>query len=112
MRDYILVGSTPCDEPCEQLGATYDDAKARAEVRAYCAQLGRQFGECDRITFRIKGEGHDFGTYYEVAIYYDNADDVASEQAYQVEAELPLQFDAEARQMLAATLAGMMTEAR
>lgn len=112
MREYMTLGPTPCDEPCEQLGPQYSAERARAEVRVYCAQLVRQFGECDRITFGIKREGHDFGTYYEAAVYYDDADDLASQQAYKVEATLPVQFDAEARDMLAALLAGMMTEAR
>ena len=112
MREYMTLGPTPCDEPCEQMGPHWDAAKARAEVRVYCAQLVRQFPACDRVLFGIKRESHDFGTYYEAAVYYDDADDLATEQAYRVERELPQQFDAEAREQLAAVLAGMMTEAR
>lgn len=112
MRDYMTLGSTPCDEPCEQLGAQYDEAKARNEVTVYCKQLVRQFEECDRVMFGIRRQSHDFGTYYEAAVYYDDADAIAMEQAFKVEGELPLQFDPEAREMLAAALASMMTEAR
>ena len=111
MRDYMALGPTPCDEPRECLGVYYDAAKARAAVRVYCAQLVRQFEECDRVMFGIRCESHDFGTYYEAAVYFDNADAIATGQVLKVAAELPVQFDPEAREMLAAALASMMTEA-
>ena len=44
MRDYIDIGATPASENCEQLGPNYDPQRARAECRAFIAQLRRQFG--------------------------------------------------------------------
>lgn len=77
--DYIEIGSSPCDEPCAQLGK-HPSTLMRLECRAYATQLARQFPNGD---FRVKASQHDFGTYYEVWAYYRDGD--AMEAAFAAE---------------------------
>ena len=75
-RDYISIGATPLDEPCQQLGPSYDRDLAFAECRAFARQLKRLW---PLGRFSVKGFDHDFGRYYEVVACWD--DDARAELA-------------------------------
>lgn len=80
-REYINIGSTPCDETC--LGVGHQNA--RKEVELYREQLEKEF---PNGSFRVKGFPHDFGTYYEVVAFYNddcNGDDPEMQAAYDAE---------------------------
>ena len=97
MRDYMELSCTPAAEDCEQLGPNYNPQRAKAECRAFINQLRREFGpEPGTAQLRIKSNSHDFGTYVEVACYYDDRDEAAQEYAYKCEGEMPENWDAEA----------------
>lgn len=105
MKDYITLGATPCDEPCEQLGDGYDRSKALLECRVYRDQLLRIAKEAGKevpagLTLAPKGERHDFGTYYEVAATFDSNDHEAIEMAYWFDHNVPANWDDEARKAL------------
>lgn len=101
MRDYLEIGCTPSAESCQQV--PYDDPQlARVECRAFINQLGRVFPPVDGASFTIRSNSHDFGTYYEVAIVFDDGDESACDYAYRVEAKAPEYWDDEARAELAA----------
>lgn len=98
MRDCIYIGSTPCDEPCQQVGMPSYDAKlARKECYAFIGQLRRLLGkEPDGAELRIKTESHDFGSYPEVVCYYDNDKPASVEYAFAAESNSPLNWDLQA----------------
>ena len=98
MRDCVYIGSTPCDEPCQQVGMpSYDASLARKECRAFINQLRRMFGkEPEGAELRIRMELHDFGSYPEVVCYYDDEQPKSVDYAYKCESESPANWDLQA----------------
>lgn len=98
MRDCVYIGSTPCDEPCQQVGMpSYDASLARKEIRAFINQLRRHFGpEPDGAELRAKTESHEFGSYTEVVCYYDYDKPESVEYAFKCESESPANWDLQA----------------
>ena len=89
MRDYLTLGPTPCDEDCQQIGSdTYDYAKDTADLYRYKRMLEHRW---PTARFGVKSFPHDFGTYREVVVYFDDEDEDAV--AYDVEANLPQTWD-------------------
>ncbi len=94
MREYLELSPNPVDEKCVQTGEENYASRQRKECQIFIAQLRRQFGEEPfGAYFKVKGNPHDFGTYYEVAIYYDDNEEAAAEYAYDVENNLPEKWD-------------------
>lgn len=101
--DYVTLGPTPAGEDCEQLGPNYNNAKARKECLIYKKQLQRMF---PGGFFNIKSFSHDFGTYHEVVAYYDDNNDDAMGDAFEIENNTPEYWDDEAKaEILALTVA-------
>lgn len=97
MRDYLTLCSTPVDEDCTQLGTENYGTKAQKECKAFINQLRRQFGpEPDGAKLRTKAFPHDFGSYYEVVVYYDTEIKKTIDYAFNIEANLPENWDNEA----------------
>jgi hypothetical protein len=98
--DYLVIGSVPYDEPCQQV--PYDDpVLARLECKAFANQLVRILGPPpEGASLQVKSFPHDFGTYCEVVVWYDENNDKAAEYAYKCEAEAPAEWDEEAREEL------------
>jgi hypothetical protein len=94
MRDYLTLGSAPYDEDCAQVGQPNFHVRARFECTVYAHQLNRIFHDGD---FKVKSFPHDFGSYYEVVIYYDEK---SAEYAFEVGHYLPSNWDEESRQQL------------
>ena len=97
MKDYLELGPTPCGESCEQLGPTYNLGRAKAELTTYLHQLQRLF---PLATFQIKSFPHDFGTYKEVAVIFDDENAEQVDLAYEIEASFPEYWDDEAKSEL------------
>lgn len=96
--DYLTLGCTPSSEDCAQVGRDDYEPLMRRETRAYIAQLRRQFGpEPPGAALRTKGFPHDFGTYHEVCVVFDDSNEAAVEWAYKLDNEMPESWDAEAR---------------
>jgi hypothetical protein len=104
MKDYLELCSVPIDEPCAMVGSADYSRRARLECRAFINQLERTFPEAIAagVTFRTASNPHDFGTYYEVQVVYDDDDEAQTEWAYTIEDELPIAWDDDARNELAA----------
>ena len=104
MRDYLELCSVPINEPCASVGQPDYSRRARLECRAFINQLERAFPEAmdAGLYFRTKANGHDFGTYYEVQVIYDDDDEIQTEWAFVIEGTLPEYWDADARAELAA----------
>lgn len=103
MKDYMNIGSVPAGEDCQQVGTPqYDHTKARAELNAFRNQLRRTFGdEPGSARIAIKGFPHDFGTYHEIVVNYDDQDEEAIDYAFKLQAEMPESWDEEAKKELA-----------
>ena len=94
MRDYIELGPTPSGEDCAQVGTQDYHIKSRKELRAYKNQLERM---CPGSTFTIKAFPHDFGTYHEVCVVFDDENEEQVEKAYKANMDMPEFWDKEAR---------------
>jgi hypothetical protein len=102
MRDFIEIGTTPYGENCAQLGSDDYLARTKAEIKAFCNQLIRTFGPPPPgAFFRAKANAHDFGTYHELAVYFNDEDEEAVDYAFKCEGEGPEYWDEEARKELA-----------
>ena len=100
MIDYMEIGSSPTDEHCAQLGSDEYAVLSRIELNAYVHQLERMFPhvkETDSLKFAVKRFNHDFGTYAEVVIYFDTANDFEYNCAIDIEHNLPSNWDKEAK---------------
>lgn len=103
MREYVEIGCTPHDEDCEQLGPNYNPQQARFECQVFIRQLRRELGEeVGTARLKVKSNPHEFGTYLEVACYFDSEDEIGCDYAYRCENEMPAEWDEIARQELAA----------
>ncbi len=101
MRDYISIGATPSDEECAQVGTPDYPEKSKAECRAFKHQLERTFRDCpDGTYFTVKSFPHDFGSYREVVVSYDDDDEESREFAYHVENNAPSTWDDIAKMQL------------
>lgn len=89
-REYVELGSVPCDEDCAQVGSDNYRERMREESARYIAQLRRRFPDMpESVTLGVKSFPHDFGTYHEVVAWFDTRDEVAISAAYAVENNLP-----------------------
>jgi hypothetical protein len=96
--DMIFLGPVPLSEDCAQVGSPQYFEKSRKECRAYINQLLRVFGEPPMgSALKIKPCPHDFGTYHEVVVYFDERFPDSMEWAFNVEENLPEEWDEEAR---------------
>lgn len=102
MEDYIEIGAVPAEEQCQQAGTPhYDPLKARAECRQFIVAIRREIGpEPHGAELRIRSNSHDFGTYYEVACYYDTTFPEAVDYALRCESESPVNWNASDRRHL------------
>jgi len=103
MRDSLSLGPTPSGETCQQVGSdSYSPRKAVNECREYIAQLTRIFGTPPGTAdFCITSNTHDFGTYRDVAVRYDDNSEEESDFAFKVEANCPELWDDIAKANLA-----------
>ena len=103
MRDYLTLGCTPCDEECAQVGSDDYTVKSMQECEAYRHQLERKFQKVlatSGVRLQVKTFPHDFGSYREVVVSYDDQNEGEVETALAIERELPEDWDAEATKEL------------
>lgn len=98
MTDKLELGPTPSNEDCAQVGSEDYAIKARAECRAMIAQLRRGFGpEPEGARLIIASNPHDYGSYLEVAVKFDDNYPQAVDYAFKLESEYPSDWDDTAR---------------
>ena len=104
MRDQFELGTTvPHDEQCSQMGDANFASYSKMEARALMNQILRTIGDPPaRTGLKMISCPHDFGTYYDVAVIYDDELEESQEWMLKVESELPLNWDEEARNELKA----------
>ncbi len=96
MRDYVSIGSSPCEEECVQVSKTEDYIIAmKAECRRFLELIRKKlWPEPPGAQLAIKGFEHDFGTYYEVVYYFDTDNEEAVKYVLCCEDEAPRKWDA------------------
>ncbi len=92
MRDYITLGPVPADEDCIPCG--HDRKKEIKECVRYLGLLNKMFPNLpEECLFAIKSFNHDYGTYREVVVYFDDEDEEAIEWAFFIESHIPIYWD-------------------
>jgi hypothetical protein len=95
--------TTPVDEKCEQVPYQDGGVKARKEAIAFIRQLKREFGECPGTSYKIQSNPHDGWEpgqvfyYLSVEVFFDDSDPAATEYVYNIERQLPSDWDEQAR---------------
>lgn len=94
-RDYLEIGSSPCEESCVQVESGKDYMPAmKEELKRYKALLQERFPDPpEGAWFSIKYSPHDFGSYGEVVVVFDDNDREAADFAYFVESHSPSTWD-------------------
>lgn len=98
--DELTLGPTPSDEPCAQVGWDNYMELTKMEIKAFIEQLKRTFPPQEGAMFVAKRNPYDFGTYYEVAVKYDENNEKAVEYAFNIESHTPEHWDQQARDEL------------
>jgi len=99
--EFIFIGPSPLEEHCAQVGCDNYREQARLECALFIKQLRRQLGdEPPGATLKTRWFPHDFGSYVEVIVEYDETDTEAEDYAYKVEGNTPGTWDDEALKVL------------
>jgi len=95
MKDFLVLDSSPCDEDCVQVKSNENYIPAmRQECNRYKELLEKKFaGHLNLVQFKIKSFPHDFGTYYEVVVVFDDENEKATNIAYDIESNLPTTWE-------------------
>jgi len=83
MTDYLNIGSTPHDEPC----ASITDNMHYIEAKVFAKQIERAYPPVFGARVKVKWFDHDFGSYAEACIVYNDTNDEACDYAYHVESD-------------------------
>lgn len=96
--DILELACSPIAEPCVNVGEEDYAPQARVQCRALRNQILRTFPVPEDVQawLSTKGNQHDFGTYYEVVVHYDDQCEKATDYAFLLEASVPEYWDAEA----------------
>ena len=90
MRDFMEIGSSPCDEPCAQVGEPDYYPRAKAECARFIELIRKKLGEEPAgAHLAVKSFPHDFGEYTEAVCYFDDHDEEARNYALLCESEAP-----------------------
>ena len=103
MTDYLNIGPTPYDVDCAQVGSPDYIRLSTIECRAFALQCQRVLrAKYPDYTVRvgIKAFPHDFGTYWEVVVYYDPENEEEIKQAFYLESADISDWDKEAIEQL------------
>lgn len=90
MKDYMTLGPTPSAEECIGVGDPLYHTAGREEVKRFRQMLEAMYPEPPYgAYFAVKSFPHDFGTYRDVCVIFDDDDEEATAFAYHLEANTP-----------------------
>jgi len=107
MLDYLNLGPTPSNEDCAQVGSPDFKNRADKELDAYKAQLERMFPGLEthkHMKFKKMWFPHEFGSYGEIVIVYDDSNELEAATAIEIEWNTPSYWDEEAKKELSLVL--------
>jgi hypothetical protein len=94
MRDYFSIGPTPSAEDCAQVGQPDYHQQAVEECRRFIELIRKTLGpEPEGAELAIKSFPHDFGTYYEVVVWFERDHAAAVAYAERCEDGAPTTWD-------------------
>ena len=94
MKDYLNIGSAPIEEDCVQVGTDNYMQDSRKECQRFVDLLNMKFpNKPNGVDFKIKSFPHEFGTYREVVVSYDDSVEEQVEFAFMVEDQTPLTWE-------------------
>lgn len=98
-QQIMNIGPAPCEESCAQVGQADYEERSRRECRIFQRMLERMRPLADGIPaqYVVRSFPHDFGSYREVCVRYEETDARACEHAFEVEGNTPAEWDAIAR---------------
>ena len=89
-RDYMEIGSSPCDEPCAQVGEENYMERSREECKRFIELIRKKLGEePPGAHLAVKSNPHDFGSYLDVVCHFEDSDEDATNYALLCESEAP-----------------------
>ena len=101
MKDFFTIGPVPVEEDCMQVGNENYTKFSIIECETFIDQIKRQFPNLNEtVKLKTKSFVHDFGTYHEVAIWFESDDEESVEDAYKIDNELPNVWDEQSRKKL------------
>lgn len=100
MIDELILDTTPTNEPCAQVGTDQYYKNTMAEARAHILQIQAQLTPPLGVTFAIQGHPHDFGTYHQIHVSYN--DQIPEHRQYisKLESEAPEDWTSHSKQYL------------
>lgn len=98
-RQIMNIGPVPTDESAAQVGRPdYDDQSLRqCHVFKRMLERLRPIPADGSATLVVKSFPHDFGSYRQVCVRYDDNDPVATDYAFALESDTPAEWDVIAR---------------
>ena len=99
--DSFGLGPVPSNEECAQVGTENYMRRAKIECKTFVSQLERVFPDPPPgVYFRVTHNPHDFGTYLDVEVRFNDDDSEATAFAIKVENETPANWDEIAKKEL------------
>ena len=84
--DSLYIGEGPWDEPCPQVGDDGYAYRAKQHCRRFIEQIRKHYGdEPEGARLFMKGNPHDFGTYYSIECEFVPALEASVEYAFSLE---------------------------
>lgn len=98
--DYIELGSSPYSEDCAQLGQNGYYDFMRVEMKEFKRMMEELHPNTSDFIgyYKVKSFPHDFGTYHELCVVYDDNDDDSINWALETENSVPEYWDNTAKQ--------------
>ena len=93
------IGPVPCEENAAQVGRPDYDEQSLRECKVFKRMLERlhPVPADSQASLIVKSFPHDFGSYREVCVRFEDTDPVATGYAFDLERDTPEQWDAIAR---------------
>ena len=93
------IGPVPCEENAAQVGRPDYDEQSLRECKVFKRMLERlhPVPADSQASLIVKSFPHDFGSYREVCVRFEDTDPVATGYAFDLERDTPEQWDAMAR---------------
>ena len=94
MRDYFVIGCSPYEEDCVQVGDPHYYQKMLVECHRFIELLRTICGpEPEGAQLAIKAFDHDFGVYHEVVCWFNTENEAARAYAARCEDDMPATWE-------------------
>lgn len=92
MKDFISLGTVPCNENCCQVGRPNYDKYGKLEANEFKRMIENTLGPFHYVKIKVTKNPHDFGSYYDVIVEFDR-DEIQIATACEIEDNVPITWD-------------------